>query len=114
MTRTMLKGKIHQAVITGADLEYEGSIAIDPSLLAAADLLENEQVLVANLANGERFITYAIRGNPGEIVLNGAAARLAHPGDRVIIMAFAQVDDAEIAAGFAPRIVRVDGSNKLL
>ncbi len=114
MLRTMLKSKIHRASITEADLDYVGSISIDPDLMARADLVEFEKVLVANLANGARFETYAIAGRPGRICLNGAAARLGAAGDRIIVMAFAQVDDAERAAGFAPRVGHVDEKNRVL
>ena len=113
MTRTMLKSKIHRATVTESDLDYEGSIAICPALAKAAGLAEYEKVLVANLANGHRFTTYVIRGRPRRICVNGAAARLACPGDEVIIMAFAQVEEAELAA-FAPRLVRVDARNRRL
>ena len=111
MTRTMLRAKIHRVTVTESDLEYEGSIALCPALLEAAGLAEYEQVLVANLANGQRFVTYALRGRPGQACVNGAAARLALPGDRLIVMAFAQVPEADLA-GFAPRLVKVDRENR--
>ncbi|KAF1044784.1 aspartate 1-decarboxylase [Xylophilus sp.] len=113
MHRTLLKGKIHRAVVTHCELHYEGSCAIDEDLLDAADIIENEQVHIWNVDNGERLVTYAIRGarGSGMVSLNGSAARRAAVGDRVIIAAFAQVDDAE-ARGFAPKLVFVDERNR--
>jgi aspartate 1-decarboxylase len=115
MNRLMLKSKIHRAVVTGADLYYEGSIAIDETLMEAADLLPNEQVHVLNLANGSRSETYVIRGrrNSGEVVLNGALARLAQAGDPVIILSYTWMD-SETAGRFQPVIVRVDGKNGII
>lgn len=114
MLLTMLKGKIHRAAVTGSDLSYEGSITVDPALLEAAGILVHEQVDVLNINNGARFTTYTIeagtRGN-GDIIINGAAARLVQKGDLVIICAFAQMEQNE-AEGFTPRIVLVDESNK--
>ena len=114
MLRTMCKSKIHRATVTGADLNYIGSITIDPVLMEAADLLPYEHVHVVNVTNGARFETYAIPGTreAGEICLNGAAARLAHPGDKVIIISFAQYDDAEIAE-YRPQFVFVDEDNQI-
>lgn len=114
MQRTMLKSKLHGAIVTEARLDYEGSIAIDAELLDAADILPNEQVHVYNVTNGERFITYAIRARRGSgtISLNGAAARLGSPGDQLIIATYAHVDDTE-AARLRPRIVYVDEKNRL-
>ena len=112
MQRQLLKSKLHRAVVTGADLHYEGSIAIDPALMEAAGLVEYEKVLVCDIDNGERFETYVIRGTkPGEMLVNGAAARLVQAGDRVIVMAFAWMSEAEIA-GFAPRVVPLDADNR--
>jgi aspartate 1-decarboxylase len=111
MRRRMMNGKIHRARVTGADLDYIGSISIDPLLLKAADILPNEQVAVYNLMNGARFETYAIEGSEGEICLNGAAARLAQVGDRVIIVTFADVEDSELAA-HVPCVVVVDEHNR--
>lgn len=113
MQRVMCKSKIHRATVTGANLEYEGSITIDALLMEAADILEYEQVQVVNINNGARFETYAMRGEPGsgEIVLNGAAARLAHPGDRVIIISYARYEDSELE-DFEPRLVFVDAMNR--
>lgn len=114
MLRTMCKSKIHRATVTGADLNYVGSITIDPVLMDAADLLEYEQVQVVNLNNGERFETYVIPGTPGagEICLNGAAARLVQPGDRVIVISYAQYDAAEMSA-YQPVFVFVDEDNRV-
>lgn len=111
MLRQMLRGKIHRATITGCELEYEGSLTVDAELLRRSGIAVDEKVLVANLANGSRFETYAIEGGTGEIVLNGAAAHLGAVGDQVIIMCFALVD-AEELDGFAPQIVHVDGQNR--
>lgn len=114
MNITMMKGKIHRAVVTGSDLHYEGSITIDPALLDAAGILPYEQVDVLNVTNGQRFTTYTItgkkRGN-GDIIINGAAARLVQKGDLVIICAFAQMTEAE-AKKFKPVVVLVDAKNK--
>ncbi|HEX5725166.1 MAG TPA: aspartate 1-decarboxylase [Longimicrobiaceae bacterium] len=114
MLRTMCKSKIHRATVTGADLNYVGSITIDPVLMEAADLLEYEQVAVVNVNNGARFETYVITGEPGrgEICLNGAAARLAHPGDKVIIISYAQYDEAELE-GYRPVVIFVDEQNRI-
>jgi len=114
LLRKLLKAKIHRATVTGADLEYEGSIGIDPDLLEAVDLAENEAVHVWNMSNGERIETYVIRAEPGsgEICLNGAAARLFHPGDRVIIASFCWIDERELA-DHEPRIVIVDERNRI-
>ena len=111
MFRQMMKGKIHRATVTGANLSYEGSISVDPELLRLADILANEKVMVANVTNGQRFETYAIKGGPGEITLNGAAARLGEPGDIVIIITFGLYSDGELS-DFKPKIVTVDGNNR--
>jgi len=115
MNRTMLKSKIHRATVTGCDLNYVGSITIDPVLLEAADVLANEQVTVVDIDNGARFETYAIAGEPGggEIKLNGAAARLVHRGDTVIVLSYASYSEAELAA-YTPRVVHVDADNQIL
>ncbi|HYW12353.1 MAG TPA: aspartate 1-decarboxylase [Longimicrobium sp.] len=114
MFRTMCKSKIHRATVTGADLNYIGSITIDPVLMEAADLLEFEQVSVVNVNNGARFETYVILGErgSGEICLNGAAARLVHPGDKVIIISYAQYDEAEMQA-YRPQFIFVDEQNRI-
>jgi aspartate 1-decarboxylase len=113
MRRIMCKSKIHRVTVTDSDLEYEGSITIDPDLLAAADIREFEQVQVVNVNNGARFETYAISGRAGagEVVVNGAAARLVQKGDIVIIMSFAAFDDAELES-FEPRLIFVDAANR--
>ncbi len=114
MFRTLLSGKIHRATVTHCELHYEGSCAIDEDLLDASGILENEQVHIWNISNGERLITYAIRGarGSGMISLNGSAARRAHLGDLVIIAAFVQVDERELTR-FKPRVVFVDADNRL-
>lgn len=114
MMRTMCKSKIHRATVTEADLNYIGSITIDADLLEAADLSEYEQVHVVNINNGARFETYAIAGPAGSgvICLNGAAARLAHPGDKVIVISYAQYDEAELAA-YRPTFIFVDEENRI-
>ncbi|MFB5191744.1 aspartate 1-decarboxylase [Alicyclobacillus fastidiosus] len=114
MFRSMLKSKIHRATVTEADLNYVGSITIDPQLLEAVDILPNEKVLVVNNNNGERFETYAILGEPGsgQICVNGAAARLVQPGDLVIIMAFALVSEAELA-DFEPKVAFMNRDNTI-
>jgi aspartate 1-decarboxylase len=114
MLRTMCKSKIHRATVTGADLNYIGSITIDPELMEAADLLEFEQVHVVDVDNGARFETYVIPGERGrgEICLNGAAARLVHPGDRVIIISYGQYSEAEME-GYRPRFIFVDEENRI-
>lgn len=111
MRRRMMKGKIHRARVTGADLNYVGSISLDPELMALADIGEWEQVHVLDIDNGARFETYAIPGGPGEVTLNGAAARLVHQGDRVIVITYADYEEAELD-GFWPRIVHVDDKNR--
>ncbi|MGE5530163.1 MAG: aspartate 1-decarboxylase [Patescibacteria group bacterium] len=115
MLRHMCKSKIHRAVVTEANLSYVGSITVDADLLALADILPYEQVQVVNVNNGSRFETYVIPGaaGSGTICVNGAAARLAMPGDLVIIMAYALYGPEELA-GFQPRVVHVDAANKPL
>jgi len=110
MRRRMLKSKIHRATVTAADLNYVGSISIDPALLTAADILEHEQVTVLDVDNGARFETYAIVGGPGEICLNGAAARLVQVGDIVILLTYADLEEEELG-GHQPRVVHVDAKN---
>lgn len=114
MHLTLLKAKLHKAHVTHSELEYEGSCAIDSALLDAAGIREYEQIDIYNLANGERFTTYAIRAtaHSGTISVNGAAAHKANPGDRVIICTYAQVDEKE-AADFKPRLVYLDESNHI-
>lgn len=113
MLRTMLKGKIHRATVTEADLHYEGSITIDTRLMNAAGIIQYEQVHIYDVDNGKRFSTYAIPGAPGSgvICLNGAAARQVSKGDIVIIACYAAFDEKELA-GFRPKLVYVDGRNQ--
>ena len=115
MQRTLLAGKIHRATVTQCELHYEGSCAIDDDLLDASGIAEFEQIHIWNINNGERFSTYAIKGERGSgmISLNGSAARRAQLGDLVIIAAFAMVDEAELAAGWTPDLVFVDEHNKI-
>lgn len=110
--RIMLKSKIHRACVTGADINYEGSISIDTRLMKAADILPYEQVQVLNVNNGARFETYAIQGEKGEICLNGAAARLAVKGDVVIILTYEQVKDENLET-YKPKLVFVDLENNI-
>jgi aspartate 1-decarboxylase len=110
MRRRMMKSKIHRATVTDANLDYVGSISLDPALMALGDIREWEQVAVLDIDNGARFETYAIVGGPGEVCLNGAAARLVHRGDKVIVITYADYEEAELE-GFEPRIVHVDGAN---
>jgi aspartate 1-decarboxylase len=111
----MLKGKLHRACVTHSELEYDGSCAIDSQLLDAAGIREYEQIQIYNLANGERFTTYAIRGEAGSriISVNGAAAHKAAVGDRVIICAYASYSDAELL-NHKPKLVYLDDSNRVL
>jgi aspartate 1-decarboxylase len=115
MKRRMCKSKIHRCTVTDANLNYQGSITVDGALLDAADILEYEQVVVVNVANGARFETYAMRGSEGsgDVVINGAAARLAQPGDPVIIFSYADYDAGELE-GFTPVFVFVDEDNRIL
>lgn len=113
MKRTLLKSKIHRAVVTGAYLNYEGSIAIDPQLCRAADLKEFEKVDIYNVNNGERFSTYIIFGSEGEISLNGAAARMVQIGDLVILASYAEYDEKELK-NHKPKIVLVGEKNKII
>ena len=111
MRRTMMKSKIHRATVTDADLNYVGSITLDPVLMRLADIRQHEQVHVLDIDNGARFETYVITGQRGDVVLNGAAARLVHPGDRVIVITYAQYEDAELDE-YAPKVVHVDSRNR--
>ena len=112
MLREVLKSKIHRATVTDANLNYTGSITIDPVLMRLADVREFEKVHIVNINNGARFETYAILGKPesGEVCVNGAAARLVHVGDIVIIMTFAQMEERELQE-FSPKIIKVDAKN---
>ena len=113
MRRTMLMGKVHRATVTDANLNYEGSLTLDPDLMEAAGMLPYEQVQVLDVDNGSRLTTYLIEGerSSGQVVINGAAARLVAPGDKVIIVAYAEMEDEE-ARSHTPRVVLVDGSNR--
>ncbi|MFI6043136.1 aspartate 1-decarboxylase [Nocardia sp. NPDC051321] len=113
MLRTMMKSKIHRATVTHADLHYVGSVTVDQDLLDAADLLEGEQVCIVDIDNGARLETYVIAGarGSGVIGINGAAAHLVHPGDLVILIAYAQLNEQEIAE-YDPKVVFVDERNR--
>lgn len=115
MHLTMLKAKLHKAAVTHAELNYDGSCAIDGELLEAAGIREFEQIDIYNISNGERFTTYAILAERGSriISVNGAAAHRANPGDRVIICAYTGMSDTE-AAGFKPRLVYLDADNQIV
>jgi aspartate 1-decarboxylase len=115
MQRTMLKSKIHRATVTDCDLHYVGSITIDPDLLEAADILEHEQVHVLDIDNGARFETYTIAGprGSGDMKLNGAAARLVHHGDTIIVISYAAYDPDEMD-NYDPRVVHVDAQNQII
>lgn len=115
MNRTMLKSKIHRATITGSDLNYVGSITIDPDLLEAADILPHEQVHVLDIDNGARFETYALLGERGSgaMQVNGAAARLVHSGDTIIVVSYAEYDERDLEQ-YEPRVVHVGRRNEII
>ncbi|MGW2305453.1 aspartate 1-decarboxylase [Streptomyces sp. NPDC001809] len=115
MIRTIFKSKIHRATVTQADLHYVGSVTVDVALMEAADLLPGELVHIVDIDNGARLETYVIEGERGSgvIGINGAAAHLVHPGDLVILISYAQVEDAE-ARAFVPRVVHVDAGNRIV
>ncbi|MEW2359813.1 aspartate 1-decarboxylase [Spirillospora sp. NPDC029432] len=115
MQRMLMNGKIHRATVTQADLHYVGSLTIDAELMAAADIVEGEQVHVVDITNGARLVTYAITGEAGSgvIGINGAAARLVQPGDMVIIITYGAFDAAEQRA-YEPKVVHVDGANRIV
>ncbi len=115
MRRTMLKSKIHRATVTGSDLSYVGSITVDAELLTAADIREHELVHVLDIDNGARFETYAIAGarGSGEVQVNGAAARLVHSGDKVIVVSYAEYEAAELE-GHEPVVVHVSATNEVV
>ena len=115
MNRTMLKSKIHRCRITGSDLNYVGSITVDADLLEAADIREHEQVHVVDVDNGARFETYTIAGQrgSGEIKVNGAAARLVHSGDTVIVISYASYDERELDT-YEPKVVHVNADNEIV
>src|SRR3712207_8398163 len=114
MFRTMLKSKIHRATVTQADLHYVGSVTVDEDLMDAADLLPAEQVTIVDITNGARLETYVIPGprGSGMIGINGAAAHLVHPGDLVILISYAQLDEVELRS-YTPRVVFVDAANRI-
>jgi aspartate 1-decarboxylase len=111
--RRMMKSKIHRATVTGANLNYIGSVSIDTELMALADILPYEQVAVLDIDNGARFETYAIEGEAGQVCLNGAAARLVAPGDKVILITYAEYERDELAT-YLPRVVHVDARNRVI
>ncbi|MGQ0824815.1 MAG: aspartate 1-decarboxylase [Actinomycetota bacterium] len=111
MNRTLMKSKIHRATVTGANVDYVGSITLDPDLMRRADIREFEQVHVLDIDNGARLETYAMAGETGDVILNGAAARLVQPGDRVIVITYAAYSDKELTT-YAPVIVHVDEKNR--
>ena len=115
MQRVMLKSKIHRATVTDCDLHYVGSITVDPELLEAADIREHEQVHVVDIDNGARFETYTIAGErgSGDLKVNGAAARLVHHGDTVILISYASYTESELD-GYAPRVVHVTRENEIV
>jgi len=115
MIRTMLKSKIHRATVTGSDLHYVGSITVDRELLEAADMRGHELVHVLDIDNGARFETYTIAGEPGsgEMRINGAAARLVHTGDTIIVVSYAGYDEAELER-YEPRVVHVNADNRIV
>ncbi|MDR2997664.1 MAG: aspartate 1-decarboxylase [Microbacterium sp.] len=115
MRRTMLKSKIHRATVTGSDLNYVGSITIDPDLLEAADILPHEQVHVVDVDNGSRFVTYTIAGErgSGDMQVNGAAARLVHAGDTIIVISYAEYSRKDLAT-YEPTVVHVDRGNRIV
>jgi aspartate 1-decarboxylase len=115
MRRILCKSKIHRATLTGADLNYEGSLTVDRALMDAADMLPYERVQVVNVNNGARLETYLIPGEPGSgvVQLNGAGARLGAPGDIVILMTYAEYEDAEVVGGHVPTVVVVDERNRI-
>lgn len=116
MQRVMLKSKIHRATVTDCDLHYVGSITVDPELLEAADILEHEQVHVVDVNNGARFETYTIAGERGSgaMCLNGAAARLVHRGDTIIVISYGSYDEADLER-YEPRVVHVEAdTNRII
>ena len=106
MRRRMMKSKIHRATVTGADVNYVGSISLDPDLMRRADILEWEQVAVLDVDNGARLETYAILGEPGDVRINGAAARLVEPGHKIIVLTYADYEEDELD-GFTPTVVTI-------
>jgi aspartate 1-decarboxylase len=115
MLRTFMRSKIHRATVTGSDLNYVGSLTLSPELLKAADIGVHELVQVVNINNGARFETYTIAGTPGagDVIANGAAARLVQRGDKIIIITYAQLTDGELP-GHQPQVVHVDDENRII
>ena len=115
MLRTFMRSKIHRATVTDSDLNYVGSLTLSPELLKAADIGVHELVQVVNINNGARFETYTIAGTPGagDVIANGAAARLVQRGDKIIIITYAQPTDSELT-GYQPQIVHVDDENRII
>ena len=115
MRRTMLKSKIHRATLTGSDLNYVGSITLDADLLGASDIREHEMVHVLDIDNGASFETYTIAGErgSGQVQVNGAAARLVHTGDKLIVVSYAEYDEAELES-YEPRVVHVNPQNQIV
>jgi aspartate 1-decarboxylase len=115
MQRQMLKSKVHRATITDCDVDYVGSITLDPELMRQADMLPNEQVHVWDIENGSRFVTYVIEGEPGSgvVQINGAAARLVREGDKVIVASFASYDEADLER-YSPIVVHVNDANEVV
>jgi aspartate 1-decarboxylase len=113
MRRVMLQGKVHRATVTDADINYEGSLTLDAELMEAAGMLPYEQVHVLDIDNGARLVTYLITGQrgSGQVCINGAAARLVAPGDKVIIVSYAEMEEAE-ARAHQPKVVLVDAANR--
>ncbi|MHB1390727.1 MAG: aspartate 1-decarboxylase [Thermoleophilia bacterium] len=109
----MLKSKLHRATVTAASIDYEGSITVDRELMAAADIFEYEQVHVLDVTNGHRLVTYVIRGGPGEICVNGAAARLVNVGDIIILASYGDLEPKELP-GYSPTIVLLDEHNRIV
>jgi len=114
MQRSMLKSKIQNAIVTDANIEYEGSMTIAEDIMEAADIIENEKIQVVNVTNGSRLETYAIKGRreSGNMILNGAAAKLMHRGDKVIVLTYVSLSEEEAKNHF-PRIVRLNGKNNI-
>ncbi len=112
----MFKAKIHRATVTDANLNYEGSLTVDEELLQASGIKPYEKVSVVNINNGARFETYIIKGKAGqgEICLNGAAARLGHKGDKIIIISYALIEESDIPENYEPRVVLVDEKNRII
>ncbi len=111
MRRRMMKSKIHRATVTAAELDYAGSISLDTRLMSLADIREYEQVAVLDVDNGNRFETYAIAGEPGQVQVNGAAARLVEPGHKVIVITYADYDESELEV-WGPTVLQVDAENR--